>query len=609
MLLCSLLLCTGLFFTSCEVPDPFGGVNTGQNGNNGNTGNEGSNENGGGEASAKNPLTITLSKITATTATFTGQLNVPEEDLSSCKVTVYYDNHKAIFKIDQSTVKNVSTNDFDENQNFTIAINSLKFNSNYDYCIVAELKDKKITSGVMNFSTSKVVITLSAKENPIISDKPIVAEFEGSITGLSEEDMEVVEVGLLYSSVFDEISKRNGKRIRATEISDDGYFTVASDSLSVDTRYYYSYYTNKTNGLDIKELDVIRPSSDQFDFDMSSATDLSESASANCYIVSSEGNYKFKTVQGNSRSSVGDVASVAVIWESFGTDVTPERKDLIAGVCYFNGYIGFQTTGFKEGNALIAAKDAQGNILWSWHIWLTDEPQAQTYDKGAGVMMDRNLGATSTASGEVTALGLLYQWGRKDPFMGSDAIKGSSSAANIARSTHAWPTPVASDASTGTIEFATAHPTTFIQYSPDKDAHSDWFYTGCSVTDNTRWATSAKGKTIYDPCPAEWRVPDGGEKGIWAKALGSSSKHEVKFYGNGIYFADKYGEDNGIWYPAAGYNFNGNFVGQAGNVGYYWSASQTSRGSGYAMVFDIYGIQPARSFDLCAALSVRCCRE
>ena len=372
MLLCSLLLCTGVVFTSCEVPDPFGGGNTQQNGNNGdngsngNNGNEGSNENGDGEEAAKDPLTVSLSKVTATTATFTGQLNVPEEDLSSCKVIVYY--HTSRYSFNMKQADSVSINTFDKEQNFTTIIKSLPFATAYDYVIVAELKEEKISGEVMHFSTNDVAITLAAKENPIITEKPVVAEFEGSISGLSEEDMEVVEVGLLYSSVFDEISKRNGKRIRATEISDDGYFTVASDSLAVDTRYYYSYYTNKTNRLDIKELDVIRPSSDQFDFDMSSATDLSESASANCYIVSSEGNYKFKTVQGNSRSSVRDVASVAVIWESFGTDVTPERKDLIAGVCYFNGYIGFQTTGFKEGNALIATKDAQGNILWSWHI-------------------------------------------------------------------------------------------------------------------------------------------------------------------------------------------------------------------------------------------------
>ena len=79
MILCAMLLCTGLVFTSCEVHYPSSGGNTEQNGNGntGNNGNEGGNENGGGEEAVKDPLTVTLSKVTATTATFTGQLNVP----------------------------------------------------------------------------------------------------------------------------------------------------------------------------------------------------------------------------------------------------------------------------------------------------------------------------------------------------------------------------------------------------------------------------------------------------------------------------------------------------------------------------------------------------
>ena len=36
-------------------------------------------------------------------------------------------------------------------------------------------------------------------------------------------------------------------------------------------------------------------------------------------------------------------------------------------------------------------------------------------------MMDRNLGATSATPGNVGSLGLLYQWGRKDPFLGSSS--------------------------------------------------------------------------------------------------------------------------------------------------------------------------------------------
>ena len=109
-------------------------------------------------------------------------------------------------------------------------------------------------------------------------------------------------------------------------------------------------------------------------------------------------------------------------------------------------------------------------------------------------MMDRNLGATSATPGDVGALGLLYQWGRKDPFLGSS----SNSSSATAKSTIKWPSAVSSNSSNGTIEYATAHPTTLIKYN---GSNYDWYYTGSSSNDNTRWTTSSSNKSIYDPCP------------------------------------------------------------------------------------------------------------
>ena len=58
---------------------------------------------------------------------------------------------------------------------------------------------------------------------------------------------------------------------------------------------------------------------------------------ANCYIVSKSGAYSFPTVKGNSTVSVGQVASAAVLWETFGTSVTPSVGDLIKSVSYAEG--------------------------------------------------------------------------------------------------------------------------------------------------------------------------------------------------------------------------------------------------------------------------------
>lgn len=309
--------------------------------------------------------------------------------------------------------------------------------------------------------------------------------------------------------------------------------------------------------------------------------DLSNSGTANSYIVSKQGNYKFNaSVKGNSLESIGEGAFTEVLWESFGTDVAPAVGELITDVVYANGEVRFSTAEiFKKGNAMIAVKDVNGNILWSWHIWLTDQPEEQVYYNNAGTMMDRNLGATSATPGDVGALGLLYQWGRKDPFLSSGSIDGSSSAA----STTTWPSAVSSSSSTGTIIYSIQHPTVFISGCSYCD---DWCYvdssSGYSAVDFSRWAPSDSPKTIYDPCPVGWRVSDG----VWTNAAGgttSFTNYPCDNLNNGINFSNTFADASIIWYPFAGYiegaHLQGNWVGKLLSAGYsscHWSASPTS---------------------------------
>lgn len=329
---------------------------------------------------------------------------------------------------------------------------------------------------------------------------------------------------------------------------------------------------------------------------------------ANCYIVTTADTYAFKAVKGNSSESVGNIASVEVLWESFGTHNTPKVGELVKNVSYSNGEITFTATHMK-GNAVIAAKDALGEILWSWHIWLTDQPQEQEYYNNAGIMMDRNLGATSATPGYVGSLGLLYQWGRKDPFLASSSI----SSPVEAKSTITWPKPVLSDSSTGKIYYTIANPTTFIYVDYLNNKNSDWYYTGSESTDNTRWTPSNRAKSIYDPCPAGWRVPDGGENGVWSKALGSSSdfRNDSLFdkIDKGMNLQGMLGSNQKIiWYPASGcrYYTNGDlYVGDSGSC---WSASPADYRA-YSMNINAYGINPSSSSSRAFGDSVRCIKE
>ena len=222
-------------------------------------------------------------------------------------------------------------------------------------------------------------------------------------------------------------------------------------------------------------------------------------------------------------------------------------------------------------------------------------------------MMDRNLGATSSTPGYIRALGLLYQWGRKDPFLGSSSISYNTEA----ESTITWPSSVSSSSSTGTIAYATAHPTTFITRNSN---NYDWYYSSGSSTDNTRWKAS---KTVYDPCPVGWRVPDGGSSGVWSKAFGTSSLWKTSSNwdsaNKGMDFSKtdkKLGSSGPIWYPASGYRSGSSgFLYDVGSNGNYWSVSPDGYYACY-LYFSYNGcVNPASSDFRADGQSVRCLQE
>ena len=297
--------------------------------------------------------------------------------------------------------------------------------------------------------------------------------------------------------------------------------------------------------------------------DISGYTNLSAEGTANCYLVKAAGNYKFKAVLGNSDVSVGNVKKVDVLWETFGTDVMPNVGDLISEAFYQDGYICFSTPAtFKNGNASIAARNSKDVILWSWHIWCSEEGwNDHVYANNAGILMDRNLGATSATPGEVGALGLLYQWGRKDPFLGSSSI----SASTLAASTGSW----SSVDGCKSLAYAEANPTTFVTgYS------SGW----CSDFYYDSWRTSDFDKGVYDPCPVGYRVPDGGENGLWKTAYVKNIGDSVN---KGLYWTLADGEMT-AWYPSTGSrNYSSGVLTYTGSFGNYWSATPISVESAY----------------------------
>lgn len=263
---------------------------------------------------------------------------------------------------------------------------------------------------------------------------------------------------------------------------------------------------------------TIRPVEDVDARNIDDYTDLSAVASANSYIVPAAGNYKFQaTVKGNgaanlagitAATSAETIADAALVWASYGTSTAPAEGELIRRIGYKDNYVYFSTGNeYREGNAVVAIRDIDGNILWSWHLWFTDddlEASVQTYPIGA-VFMDRNLGALS-ADTAPSNYGLLYQWGRKDPFLNTYAtfdFSNQNGTNYVPKVLGTAETRVQIDATTYTLAETIATPTKFVFNNPYRlNAYysSEW---ACDMTDEL-WGEE---KTIFDPCPPGYRVP------------------------------------------------------------------------------------------------------
>lgn len=249
------------------------------------------------------------------------------------------------------------------------------------------------------------------------------------------------------------------------------------------------------------------------------ATNLSPmNQTANCYVVASDdaAAYKFKNCKGTDFNYMNSTAvSAEVLWESpAGALSAPSVGSLITSAAlYDDGYVYIETTGAR-GNAVVAVKDDTDKILWSWHIWCTGasfNPTTDYHDAYNFYMMKVNLGAFSYAYttgdsngvGSTETAGLLYQFGRKDPFRGVKNLYADVDPVQMYTTNSSNWNYVECTAETGTVAYAHAHPMTYIQ--PNRNGgwgNMDWVYTeGEELQARDRWTSSND-----DPCPYGWRV-------------------------------------------------------------------------------------------------------
>ena len=237
---------------------------------------------------------------------------------------------------------------------------------------------------------------------------------------------------------------------------------------------------------------------------------------ANCHIVAPGSTLTIKAVEGNSTTEL-NFNNAALVWQDaqgMVKSVSANSSEKVVVVQLNAGIV---------GNAVVAAK-LDDVIVWSWHVWVTDyDPMSDPFvwtDKSTGTsytFMDRNLGAKNAKKYDAGSLGLLYQWGRKDPFVGADGTESSVyvlkydiDGNRVREVSEERPTYPSSDYESTNLLLSIQNPNTF--YSAPSSAWPvvDWLTDDAQRQNHDLWGGVSGYKTKYDPCPEGWKVPEAG---------------------------------------------------------------------------------------------------
>lgn len=392
---------------------------------------------------------------------------------------------------------------------------------------------------------------------------------------------------------------------------------------------------------------------------------------ANCYVIDAPGYYSFPLVYGNAikdgatNSSAYSSAAPsspnilnplinhagAGITGPYLTDngcvpakaelVWQDAPSLVSEIKYNagsnGGNISFKVdqNTIRQGNAVIAVKDASGDVLWSWHIWVTDEdvdnvievtnhqnveysfmPVPLGWCDGETVTYEaRNCKVRFTAGEQTSDIVVsqkssivtiggnhpYYQWGRKDPFRPSNGVNGNK----------IWydanGTSSANNVKVESFSYGAECIRNYI-LKPDvmqKNKEGDNAYYNLWDADNNTYSTNDNQvvKTIYDPCPVGFKLP-ASNAFTGFTTTGSSSSTDYPANGtwdstrNGWNFyaqANRTGQQ--IFFPASGArNYIDGKVSLINSDGLYWSTGPYNQISGWRLNFRSSYVNPLGNY-------------
>jgi hypothetical protein len=405
--------------------------------------------------------------------------------------------------------------------------------------------------------------------------------------------------------------------------------SIALTRLKAGTNYSVSV-TVKGTGLSVSSVKT----TDWSDVAIGDLNTVSFQKEANCYMLPL-GETIYIPVSRARTGNPDDFTSswtAELLWTDNANGVISSGD--IESISYDNdmGYIKV-TSGSSEGNSVICLKNSSGTIVWSWHIWVTNyNPDTEANGtintinntNGSYTWMDRNLGATTATPGIITTRGLLYQWGRKDPFTASNVIySGTNGEYNSIPIYNDSGTQLTEGAPTGgtginsiivsvanNLSNSINNPMTFYYGTGGDNIGNDWYTNTDSRTaqNDELWGSSdpttlPSDKTIYDPCPAGWRVP------AWNGASPWSSFNTNNF----VTVETQYGRvyNNEIFYPATGYRHSGSgSLYSIGISGAYWTGSISSTPKyAYFLLFYSEALIIDHNYNRAYGFCIRCVKE
>ena len=404
---------------------------------------------------------------------------------------------------------------------------------------------------------------------------------------------------------------------------------------------------------------------------------------ANCYVVSAPGYYCFPLVYGNAIKN-GTTNTSAYTSNKTGSNILktfinhtgdpitspyiknnncqPSKAELVwqdapglvTDIKYEdtgNGRIAFKVdkNTIRQGNAVIAIKDANGTVLWSWHIWVTDENIGQTIEvtnhqgkkyklmsvnlgwcEGRtetyaermkywirfqsidpdGIMHQRRLIIQPSASITTGGNHPYYQWGRKDPFPPSNGLANTNKIWYDKDGNAHTESPQTENLSTGIAcikNYILKPDVMHSQYSGDNTYANLW------SADNNVYTANDENviKTIYDPSPVGFKLPPSNAfTGFTTTGNYTNNTSQINGEWNGSlkgwnFYADS-SKSKTLFFPALGMRFYSK--GGMGNVGSYggcWSAVPYSQTNGRFLYFYSSSIGPLGNYDRMYGFGVR----